>query len=137
MEWLRRELAKRSWWLNLLLGFCLYMSLVYMPFDIFFKPVARDEEVWFGITLHGWPAKLTAPLHWLIYGLGAWGLWHMRPWIWPWAAVYCAQVVGGMFVWDLLDPRGGGVLAGLVAALVFLIPTVALWRARDVFRRAS
>lgn len=125
---------RRSWWLNLLLGFCLYMTFIYMPFDIFLKPVSADEEVWFGITLHGWPAKLTAPLHWLIYGALAYGLWHMKPWLWPWAAVYCAQVVIGMLVWNLLDPRGGGWPAGAVAAAVFALPTVALWRARSTFR---
>jgi len=28
----------------------------------------------------------TKPLHWLIYGAGAFGFWKMRPWMWPWAA---------------------------------------------------
>ena len=124
---------RRPWWMNLLMGFCLYMTFIYMPFDIFYKPVADDEEVWFGITLHGWPAKLTAPLHWLIYGAGAYGFWHMKRWMWPWAAVYSAQVVIAMFVWNLLDPRGGGVSSGAIAAAVFLIPTIALWRARQAF----
>jgi hypothetical protein len=125
--------AERPWWMNLLFGFCLYMTFVYLPFDLFWKPVAADEEVWFGITLHGWPAKLTAPLHWLVYAAGAYGFWRMRPWMWPWAAVYAAQVSVGMLVWNLHDPRGAGWLAGLVAASVFLAPTVALWRARDRF----
>ena len=124
---------RRPWWMNLLMGFCLYMTFIYMPFDIFYKPVADDEEVWFGVTLHGWPAKLTAPLHWLIYGAGAYGFWHMKRWMWPWAAVYCAQVVVAMFVWNLLDSRGGGILSGAIAAAVFLVPTVALWRARQTF----
>ena len=105
-DFLEIQWRKRSWWLNLLLLFCLYMTFIYMPFDIFWKPVVDDEEVWFGITLHGWSAKLTAPLHWLIYGAGAYGLWHMKSWVWPWAAVYLAQVVIAMFVWNLLDPRG-------------------------------
>ena len=129
----RAEWAKRPWWLNLILLFCLYMTFVYMPFDIFYKPVADDEEVWFGITLHGWPAKLTAPLHWLIYGAGAWGIWHMRAWMWPWGAVYLAQICIAMFVWNLLDPRGAGVVSGLIAAAIFAIPTVAMWRARPLF----
>jgi len=124
---------RRPWWMNLLMGFCLYMTFIYMPFDIFYKPVAEDEEVWFGITLHGWPAKLTAPLHWLIYGAGAYGFWHMKRWMWPWAAVYCAQVVVAMFVWNLLDSRGSGVSSGAIAAAVFLVPTIALWRARQAF----
>ena len=53
--------------------FCAYMTFVYMPFDIFIKPVAEDQEVWFGFMLTGWWAKATAPLHWLIYGFGFYG----------------------------------------------------------------
>ncbi len=73
IEALRNELGKRSWWMNLIFAFCLYMTFIYMPFDIFLKPVAEDEEVWFGFTLHGFWAKATAPLHWLIYAGLAWG----------------------------------------------------------------
>lgn len=130
---LKTQWASRPWWMNLLFGFCLYMTFVYMPFDLFYKPVAQDEEVWFGFTLHGWWAKATAPLHWLIYGAGAYGFWKMRSWMWPWAAVYSAQVTIAMFVFNLVDPRGGGILAGAVAAAIFLLPTVALWRARQLF----
>jgi len=119
--------------MNLLFVFCLYMTFVYLPFDLFWKPVAADEEVWFGITLHGWAAKATAPLHWLIYGAGAYGFWKMRPWMWPWAALYVAQVSVAMLVWNLLDPRGAGLLAGAIAAALFAVPAVALWRARRAF----
>jgi hypothetical protein len=132
-NFLTQQWRQRPWWMSLLMLFCLYMTFVYMPFDIFYKPVAQDEEVWFGVTLHGWPAKLTAPLHWLIYGAGAYGFWQMKRWMWPWAAIYCAQVVIAMFLWNLLDPRGGGVISGAIAAAVFLIPTVALARARQTF----
>jgi hypothetical protein len=132
---LATEWSRRPWWMNLLFGFCLYMTFIYMPFDMFWKPVAVDEEVWFGITLRGWPAKFTEPLHWVIYGAGAWGFWKMRSWMWPWAAVYAAQVCIGMLVWNVVDPRGQGVLSGVIAALVFLVPTVALWRARAWFGR--
>lgn len=130
---LRDQWVLRPWWMNLLFGFCLYMTFVYMPFDMFLKPVAEDEEVWFGFTLHGWWAKATEPLHWLIYGAGAYGFWRMRPWMWPWAAVYAAQVAIAMFVFNIVDPRGGGLLAAAVAGALFLIPTVALWRARGRF----
>jgi len=129
----RAQWDRRAWWMNLIMLFCLYMTFIYMPFDIFYKPVAEDEEVWFGFTLHGWPAKLTAPLHWLIYGAGAYGFWHMKSWMWPWAAVYCAQVVVAMLVWNLIDPRGGGLVPGLIAGTVFLVPTLALARAREQF----
>jgi hypothetical protein len=135
-DW-RGTLRQRPWWMNLIWGFCLYMTFVYMPFDLLWKPVAEDEEVWFGVTFHGMTAKLTEPLHWLIYGFGAYGFWKMSRWMWPWAALYVAQVAIGMLVWNLLDPRGAGLVAGLVAAAVFSVPTVALWRARARFRPTS
>lgn len=129
-----RDWQMRPWWMNLIFYFCAYMTLIYMPFDLFYKPVAEDEEVWFGITLFGWWAKATAPLHWLIYAALAYGFWRMKSWMWPWAAVYGLQVVIAMFVWNLLDHRGGGVIPGVIAATVFAIPTVALWRARTLFQ---
>jgi hypothetical protein len=36
-------------------------------------------------------------------------------------------------VWNLLDARGRGWVAGVVAALIFMVPTVALWRAKPLF----
>ena len=113
--------------------FCLYMTCVYLPFDMFLKPVATDREVWFGIALAGWWAKATEPLHWIIYALGAWGFWGMRRWMWPWASVYTAQIAIGMLVWNLTDPRGRGWIGGVLTALVFTIPTIALWRAKALF----
>ncbi|MYH14128.1 MAG: hypothetical protein F4149_02995 [Gammaproteobacteria bacterium] len=131
---LRNELDKRSWWMNLIFAFCVYMTFIYMPFDIFYKPMAEDEEVWFGFTLHGFWAKATAPLHWLIYAGLAVGFFRMSRWMWPWAAVYAAQIALSMLVWNLLDPRGGGWVVGLIAGAIFLPPTVALWRARGAFQ---
>jgi hypothetical protein len=136
MNALRAQWLARPWWMNLLMVFCLYMTFVYMPFDVLWKPVADDEEVWFGITLHGWAAKATAPVHWLIYAAGAYGFWKMRSWMWPWAAVYAGQVSIAMLVWNLADPRGAGLLAGLVAGAVFAVPAVALWRARHRFQQS-
>ena len=127
-------LRPRPWWMNLLWGFCLYMTFIYMPYDLFLKPVAEDEEVWFGFALRGWAAKLTEPLHWLIYGAGAWGFWRMSRWLWPWAALYAAQVVIAMFAWNVVDERGGGWLPGLIAAAIFCVPMIALWRAKPRFR---
>ncbi len=45
-EWIQHQLDRRPWWLNLLLLFCAYMVLIYVPRDLFLKPVAIDEEVW-------------------------------------------------------------------------------------------
>ena len=129
---LRQLLTGRPWWINLLWVFCLYMTFIYVPFDVFFKPMAQDQEVWFGVVLSGFWAKATEPLHWLIYALGAWGFWRMRAWMWPWAAAYAAQVAIGMLVWNLREARGGGWLAGVIAALIILLPTVALWRAKPL-----
>ena len=67
-------------------------GFIRVPFDIFFTPIERDQEVWFGIVLRGMWAKVTEPLHWAVYAAGAWGFWKMRRWMWPWAAVYVAQV---------------------------------------------
>jgi len=133
IEALRTEWGRRPWWMNLMLGFCLYMAVVYVPWDLFFKPIERDEEVWFGVTFHGRMAKALAPLHWIVYALGAFGFWRMKRWMWPWAAVYAAQVAIGMCVWSVMDPRGQGILAGLGVATVLAVPTVALWRAREKF----
>jgi short-subunit dehydrogenase len=139
-DWLRDAFGRRPGWMNVLMLFCAYMAFVYVPWDFFVKPVAVDEEVWFGVRLHGVWAKATEPLHFAIYALGAYGFWHMRPWMWPWAAVYAAQVAIAVLVWPLLyrEEVGGGVArAVLFAALsfaAFAALTIALWRARERFR---
>ena len=131
---IRTEWSRRSWWMNLMFLFCLYMTVIYVPYDLFLKPVAADEEVWFGFVLHGWWAKATGLLHWLVYGAGAYGFWKMAPWMWPWAALYVAQVAFSMLVWNLVDEGGAGWTVGLAAAAVFMWPAIALWRARSAFR---
>ncbi len=124
------EWQKRPWWMNLLLCFCLFMSFVYMPFDMFLKPVAEDQEVWFGVLFEGWAAKLTEPLHWAIYAAGCFGFWRMRPWMWPWASVYALQVAVSMLVWNVMRDA---LLAGSISFAVFMIPTTALYRSRSYF----
>ena len=137
MDWdWRAELERRPWWMNLLFGFCLYMTFIYLPYDVFIKPVAADGEVWFGVLLRGWAAKLTEPVHWAIYAAGAFGFWKMRPWMWPWAAVYVAQIAVGMLVWSLRDPRGGWV-GGVIACVLFGMLAIALGRARGRFRAVA
>ncbi len=130
---IKEDWFRRPWWMNLMFYFCVYMTIIYMPFDFFYKPVELDEEVWFGITLHGWYAKLTEPLHWIIYGLGAYGFWKMKSWMWPWASVYLLQVVIAMFFWNQLDPRGGGLVPGLISAAIFCLPLIAMVMAREKF----
>ena len=137
MARLTAELRRRPWWMNALWGFCLYMTFIYLPFDLFVKPVAEDEEVWFGFVLYGWAAKLTAPLHWLIYGAGAYGFWKMSRWMWPWAAVYVGQVAIAMLVWNVVYPNGGGIWVGVASGAVMLVPCIALWLSKGRFRPAA
>jgi hypothetical protein len=79
-------------------------------------------------------AQLTEPLHGLIYASGAWGFWKMRRWMWPWAAVYAAQVAIGTTIWNYLDPRGNP-LRGALLGMAFMIPTITLWRSRETFAK--
>ena len=113
--------------------FCAFMTFAYEPFDLFWKPVARDQEVWLGFVLDGWAAKATEPLHWAIYAAGAYGFWKMRPWLHPWAALYAASVSIGMLVWGVRDPHGGAAWVGAAGCAAFGALTVALWRSRSRF----
>jgi hypothetical protein len=138
---LRRLFAGRPWWMNATLLFCAYMTFIYMPFDLFFKPVAEDQEVWFGFMLTGWAAKATEPLHWAIYGAGTWGFHRMRPWMWPWASLYVAQIVFGMIVWGVLyssgEPGPAGLIMGGIALAALIALVVGLWRAKPMFLRGQ
>ncbi|MBM4335873.1 MAG: hypothetical protein FJ108_08170 [Deltaproteobacteria bacterium] len=129
------KFGARPWWMNGLFAFCLFMSFVYMPFDFFWKPVADDQEVWFGVLLTGWAAKATEPLHWAIYAAGSWGFWKMRPWMHPWAALYTLQIAIGMLVWASLDPRAEGqrLLFGVPPFLAFAALAWLIFRARAHF----
>ncbi len=122
---------ERPWWMNFLLAFCAYMTFIYMPFDLFYKPVERDQEVWFGFMLTGWWAKATAPLHWLIYGFGFYGFLKLKAWMFPWASLYVVQVAIGFFVFSAM--RGGWIFGALSAALFGLLAFY-LWRARPLFQ---
>jgi len=133
----REALERRPWWMNALLVFCLYMTFVYVPWDLFVKPVARDEEVWFGLLFRGWAAKLLALPHWAVYAAGGVGFLRMKRWMWPWASVYAAQVAFGMAVWPLVHIGGiRGAVAGAVSGAAFGALAVALWRARGLFQPA-
>ena len=135
--WWERIIAGRPWWMTAMMLFSAFMAAIYVPWDLLWKPVAEDEEVWLGIVLHGWAAKATEPIHLAIYAAGAWGFWRMRPWMHPWAAVYVAQIGVAMFVWPLLDGRGPGRWSGVLAALPFAALAVLLWRRAPLFRAGA
>jgi short-subunit dehydrogenase len=122
--------------MNVLMVFSAYMAFVYVPWDLFLKPVAVDEEVWFGVLFTGPAAKLLEIPHWIVYAAGAYGFRRMRPWMWPWAAVYTAQIAIGMLVWCVLYAPGGA-LRWVFASVPFAAfggLALALWRAKPVFR---
>lgn len=132
MDTIKQFFAGRPIWMNALMLFCAYMTFVYMPFDLFWKPVEQDQEVWFGYMLTGWAAKATAPIHWMIYGAGFYGFWRMKPWMHPWAAIYVFQVAIGMAVWPWLY-RDAGLALGLAIGVPFAILGVMLLRSKDLF----
>jgi short-subunit dehydrogenase len=134
-SWLRSLFDGRPWWMNAMMVFCAYMAVVYVPWDLFVKPVAQDQEVWFGIMFTGWAAKLLTPFHWAVYAAGAVGFRRMRSWMWPWASVYVGQIAIGMLVWSVLEVGGfGGWFVGAVAFAAFAGVAAALWKARPLFQ---
>jgi hypothetical protein len=140
MKWiriLRENLKRRPIWMNGVLLFCAFMAFFYVPWDFFLKPVAVAEEVWFGLLLTGWAAKITEPLHWLIYIGGTIGLWRMSPWVFPWASLYTLQIALGMFIWNYIDERGQGLLGGTLWAIPFLILAAALWNVKTASTTSS
>ena len=135
MDFLRREYTRRPAWMNLVFLFCIWMTFFYLPWDIFIKPLARDQEVWFGLIFTGWAAKVGAVAHWMVYASGAWGFYQMRRWMHPWAVVYVLQVALSFTLFPILNNLGGG-LWGLIPATAFIVLAVLLWRARPRFTAA-
>ena len=130
------ELRRRPWWMNLIWGYCVVWTVIFLPADVFLEPVQDAEDVWFGYRFHDWPAKTSAVVHWFVYGAGAYGFWRMSRWMWPWAALYFGQVAIAMLVWNLAYEGffGGGIVPGAISAALFVVPTVALWRVKPLFR---
>jgi hypothetical protein len=111
-----------------LAAFCALTVLFLVPRDLF-VPEVRDVEVWLGFEVHGLAARLTAPLHWALFAVGAWAFWTSRPWIVPCAAVYVFYVALSHLVWSEASPNGNGWPVGLAQALAISIPGVLLLRA--------
>jgi len=115
-------------WMRGLALFCAGTVLFLVPRDLF-VPETREVEVWLGFELHGRAALLTAPLHWLIFGIGAWAFWTHRPWILPAAAGYVFYVALSHLVWSEASPHGKGWPVGLAQAAAISIPGLLLLRA--------
>ena len=127
------ETSQRPPWMTALAVFCAVTVVFLVPRDLFFAET-REVEVWFGFELRGTAALLTAPLHWAIFLLGAWGFWFQRNWILPSSAAYVLYIAFSHLVWSGTSLHGHGWTAGLAQALAISIPGVLLLRAH---RRAG
>jgi hypothetical protein len=105
-------------------------SVAFLVWRDFFLPHVRDVEVWFGFELRGTLALLTAPLHWILFLVAAWGFWFQRPWIVPCAAAYSFYIAFCHLVWNQVSPNGHGWLAGIAEAVLFSIPGFLLLKTR-------
>ncbi len=123
----------RPRWMTAMSVFCLATVAFLVPRDLLLDR-ARDVEVWLGFELRGVPALLTAPLHWVIFLVGAWAFWTQRSWILPSAAAYAFYIALSHFIWSEISPNGGGWPSGLLLALAISIPGVLLLRARHMTR---
>jgi hypothetical protein len=125
---------RRPPWMTALALFCL-ATVVFLAARDLFVAHTRDVEVWLGVELRGRAALLTAPVHWAVFGAGAWGFWRQRPWILPAASAYLFYVALSHLVWNRTSPHGGGWIAGAVEAALISIPAAWLLRAHRAARR--
>ncbi|MBJ18947.1 MAG: SDR family oxidoreductase [bacterium] len=133
-EWLFDVFRERPWWMSATMIFCAYMAFIYMPWDIFVKPVAEDQEVWFGILFSGFWAKVLAFPHWFVYSAAVYGFRRRRPWMAFWAPAYAAQVAFGIYLWTAVATGGfSGIIVGLFPAIPFVGLVYAFWNNRDYF----
>lgn len=117
--------AQRPAWATALAGLCAATVVFLVTRDIV-VPEVRAVEIWLGFELRGWLALATAPIHYAIFGAAAWGYWHCRAWIWPWAAVYAFYIAVSHLIWNLNSTRGEGLAAGLLQFGLFSVPAIAL-----------
>jgi hypothetical protein len=123
--------------------FSLFMTFVYGPYDVLVKPftqsLAQAEEVWLGFMLRGWAAKLTEPLHWLVYAGLSYGFYRERAWAWPLASLYTLQVAIGMVIWSWVyaSQLPGMKAVGVGIALFFTWVAAGVWRARPAVATAA
>ena len=92
------------------------VTVVFLAVRDLWLPEVGDVEVWLGFELHGRAARLTAPLHWAIFALGAFAFWRGKPWIWRAAAAYVFYVALSHLIWSEVSPNGRGWPAGLAQA---------------------
>ena len=109
------------------------MTITDLPWDIFIKPLAEDQEVWFGVLFYGWLAKLGALLHWFVYGAGFLGLWKMKSWLHPWIELYILQVAYSMLVWNFMVTDGSALWSGIAVAAIFAFLAYGFYMKKNLF----
>lgn len=113
--------------------FCV-VTVVYLIVRDLFVPHARMTEVWLGFELTGPWARITAPLHWALFAVGAWAFGTGRSWAWRAGMLYAGYIAVSHFVWNQVSPAGGGLLAGIWQFALFLVPAALLQRLRPATR---
>jgi hypothetical protein len=76
----------------------------------FFRPIESYEQVWFGYQLYAEAARWASIPHVVIYWVGAWGLWRLRPWARIGAMVYLAYLLASFLIWGVRDYGSEGVV---------------------------
>lgn len=117
-----------------LAGVCVLALVINVPRDLFFAET-RNVEVWLGFEVRGAWALATAPLHWMIFAVGAWALYTGRPWAVPAVVVYVMYVAVSHLVWSEVSPNGRGWPIGLAQAAGIGAVGALLWCADRSRRR--
>jgi len=107
--------TSRPWWMTVLAVVCAAAFVINVARDLLI-PELRHVEVWFGVEVTGLAALATAPLHWLIFAVGAWACWNRLPWAVPAAATYIFYVAFSHLVWSEVSENGRGWPIGLSQA---------------------
>jgi hypothetical protein len=113
----------RPAWMTAAAAVCALTAVVSIARDLFL-PASRWTEVWFGFEVTGPLALATAPVHWAIFAVAAWGFSNARSWAPPAAAAYLFYAAFAHLVWSEASPHGRGWMIGLVQAAA--ISSVAL-----------
>ena len=129
----KSKFVDRPLWMNVVLAFCAYMTFVYLPWDVFVKSIAEDEEVWFGLLFYGWMAKVGGVIHWFVYATITYGLWNMRPWVRLGISIYLLQIAFSMIVWAYLSEASTSPWLNLLTGAVFVMMSYMFYQSQSVF----
>ena len=122
--------------MTVLAAFCVATAL-FLAYRDLFVPEVADVEVWFGVEVHGAAARWSAPIHWSIFAVGAWGFWRGFRATLAWASAYAFYIALGHLVWNGSSPHGGGWPMGLLQGALLSLPGFGLLWAYEASRERS